>query len=424
MRRFSQAAILAHLLERDALTPGHIDQLARTTAEFHARLPAAPEGSPWGTWENVRQPAEENFEELLAAAPAGTRLQERLAQLRRWSVAALDRLRQTIVARRREGFVRECHGDLHLGNIVLLPDEDNPAAPAEKIVLFDALEFSENLRWIDVQNEIAFPTMDLQQRGRPQLAWRFLNAYLEISGDYEGLAVLPLYLNYRALVRAKVDWIRGRQRGVAGEEQIGLQAEFERYLALAESYARPSPCLFLTHGVSGSGKSFFARRLAEELGLVWIRSDVERKRLHASRDPAVLYSSEATAATYERLARLANVALAAGFAVIVDATFLARTHREHFRALAAAANAPCTLLDFRASPETLRMRIDARLETARDPSDANRDVLARQLAADVAIEKGEFTKVVTVDTEAPDAWPQVSSATRAMIQPRENSKRD
>jgi predicted kinase len=272
--------------------------------------------------------------------------------------------------------------------------------------IFDGIEFNENLRWIDVQNEIAFPIMDLQERGQPRLAWRFLNVYLEVAGDYQGLAVLPLYLSYRALVRAKVDWIRGHQRGVEGDARKRLEAEFARYLALAERYARPAPPrLFLTHGLSGSGKSHFARRLAEEIGLVQIRSDIERKRLYGatSDDPRVLYSAKATAETYDRLARAASAALAAGFSVIVDATFLARTRREQFRALADRVRRPCILLDFRASPETLRERIRARQHDARDPSDAGLEVLEKQLASRDPLEGGELDEIIPVDTEAADA---------------------
>jgi uncharacterized protein len=402
MRRFPQEAILAKVLERKALTSEHIDQLARTVAEFHRRIAAAPPESLWGSWENVRQPVEENFEELLAATPAGSELHRRLVDLRQWSADQLEKFRETISARKRDGLVRECHGDVHLGNIVLLPAEEGSGG--EKIVLFDGIEFNENFRWIDVQNEIAFPVMDLQERGRPQFAWRFLNGYLEASGDYAGLAVLPLYLSYRALVRAKVDWIRGGQGGVSRDDREQLEAEFARYLSLAESYAQPAPPqLFLTHGVSGSGKSYFARRLAEEAGLVQIRSDVERKRLFSQRDPAALYSAETIAATYDRLAVLAETALAAGFSVVVDATFLERACRERFRALAESAQVPWKLLDFRASDETLRRRLAVRQQAGRDPSDAGVEVLDRQLTSRKPLSAAEQEHAVIIDTESAQA---------------------
>jgi aminoglycoside phosphotransferase family enzyme/predicted kinase len=408
MRRFPQEAIFARLLERGELTADHIDRLALAAAKFHQSIAVAPEGSPWGTWQNVRRPVMENFEELLAATPSASPLHRRLRSLRDGSAAELERLRDTISARKHGGFIRECHGDMHLGNIVLLP--------SVRPTIFDGIEFNENLRWIDVQNEIAFPIMDLQERERRPFAWRFLNVYLEATGDYEGLAVLPLYLGYRALVRAKVDWIRGRQHGVEGEARERLEAEFARYVALAESYARPTPPrLFLTHGVSGSGKSYFARRLAEEIGLVQLRSDIERKRLcrDSSGDPAALYSAQATAQTYERLAQAARAALAAGLSVIVDATFLARSRRAQFRALADSAQVPCALLDFRASPETLRQRIGERQRNARDPSDAGLEVLEKQLASRDPLEAGELEKIIPIDTESPEAVSQLLFAVKS-----------
>jgi aminoglycoside phosphotransferase family enzyme/predicted kinase len=407
MRRFPQEAIFSRLLESGALEPEHMDQLARTAAEFHQRIAVAPAESPWGSWENVRRPVQENFEELLAATPDASALHQRLTELCCLSDFRLNELHEVISARKRDGFVRECHGDMHLGNILLL---------SESVAPFDGIEFSENLRWIDVQNEIAFPIMDLQERGRPHFAWRFLNGYLSFTGDYEGLTVLPLYLSYRALVRAKVDWIRGHQSGVGGADREKLETEFARYLSLAESYARPSPPrLFLTHGVSGSGKSFFARRLAEEIGLVHVRSDVERKRLYdGTSDVNALYSPEATAATYDRLARIAETALAAGFSVVVDATFIARPHRVQFRTLAANTGVPCTLFDFRASPETLRQRILARRQQGRDPSDASLDVLARQIAACDPLSPDELKTAVPIHADSTDALSDILQAMRAV----------
>ncbi len=166
------------------------------------------------------------------------------------------------------GWVRECHGDLHLGNIVLLDDVPTP---------FDCIEFSAALRWIDVISEIGFTVMDLLRRGQPQLAWRLLNAYLEITGDFSGVGVLRFYLGYRAMVRAKIAAIRAVQRGT------GMKRELKSclaYLRLARScLTRRRPALIITHGLPGCGKSTVAQIALERLGAIRVRSDVERKRL-------------------------------------------------------------------------------------------------------------------------------------------------
>lgn len=400
MCRFPQGALLSERLKQGNVTGEHIDQLAQVVADFHGRIGVAESGASWGAWDSIAQPIEENFAELLSAAGAGTPLHSRLLTLHNWNRRKLAELRETINQRQRDGYVRECHGDMHLGNIVLLPRDESNLAAGEEIVVFDGIDFSENLRWIDLQNEIAFTVMDLDERGRSDLARRFLNGYLERTGDYEGLAVLPLYLNYRALVRAKVDWIRGHQAHVAGEDRQRLDEEFARYLAWAERYADPPrPRLFVTHGVSGSGKSHFAWRLVEAIGAIQIRSDVERKRLFPG-NPRDLYSRRATDRTYTRLERLTKAALAAGFSVIADATFLSQPRRSRFRRLAVRTGAPFRILDFQAPPDLLRERVLARQREGADASDADLAVLEQQLAAWRPLADDETPHAIAVDTSS------------------------
>jgi aminoglycoside phosphotransferase family enzyme/predicted kinase len=418
MRRFPQDALLSRLAKTGLLTREHINQFARAAADFHARIAIAQPGDSWGSCNCVAQPIEENFAELLSTAKPGDGLYERLMALQAWNADQLTRLRDTMEARRQGGFVRECHGDMHLRNAVLLPREAPSCDGADEVVIFDGIDFNENLRWIDVQNEIAFPVMDLDRRGHAELAWRFLNAYLEATGDYEGLAVLPLYLNYRALVRAKVDWIRGQQNHIPREERRQLEDDFARYLALAERYAQTRrPRLFLTHGVSGSGKSYFSRRLSELAGAVQIRSDVERKRLYQndlyqnegaaladepSRTKHHLYSRKANEQTYARLQHLADAALAAGFSVIVDATFLSHARREQFRRLASRRGAPHVILDFHASPDLLRRRLAARQAEGLDASDADVGVLMQQLQNRQPLLDAELPHALRIDAEPPE----------------------
>ena len=382
MRRFAPDATLDALLRRGALEPERIDQLAAVVAQFHRSSPVAAAAGGYGAPSLIRQTALDNFRQIRAHVADRASL-EALARLEAWTQAEFDRLGAAFEERQRRGFVRECHGDLHLGNVALIDDRPVP---------FDCIEFSAPLRWIDVMSEAAFTVMDLLAHGERALAFRFLNGYLEKVGDYEGVAVLRFYLVYRALVRAKVAAIQ--QRNV----------DFDLYLQLAETLSRPlAPALVLTCGLSGSGKTTIARSLAGRLGAVHVRADVERKRLHGIEpmtpaDAAVdagIYTPQATAATYERLARLARSVLASGFPVIVDATFLRRSQRSAFRDLAAREGARFVIVRNEAPFAALHARLAAR---AQDASDATAAVLERQRASEEGFTPAEAGAVVVCQT--------------------------
>lgn len=397
MRQFREDGLLDRVQARGELLPGHIDALAQQIALFHQSCERTPAGSALGSAENILQPARQNFEQALEllADPADRGCVERL---REWNESTGRALQAAFGDRQRDGFVRECHGDLHLGNVFL----EN-----EAIRIFDCIEFNANLRWIDVMSEIAFVVMDLWHRNHPDLARRFLNAYLEHSGDYAGLVTLPFYLVYRAMVRAKVALIRSGQPDVSGEEKQLDQSEFRRFVGLADGFSARQPLwIVLTHGVSGAGKSFFAQRLLERCDAIRIRSDVERKRSRglgreaASGSPvgAGLYAEAATRQTYERLAMLTSIILAAGWPVIADATFGERWQRDLFRTQARRQGVPCLILDFRVPDATLRKRVAERSDRGGDPSEATSAVLEHQLRADRPLEDDERAGVVDIDS--------------------------
>jgi len=275
--------------------------------------------------------------------------------------------------------VRECHGDMHLANMVALGNE---------VVIFDCIEFNPALRWIDVMSELAFLAMDLDDRGAPGFSYRAVNRYLEETGDYAGLAVFGLYRVYRAMVRAKVAGIRLGQGTLDDRERRDLEAECGGYLDLAERYTRgETPGLVITHGLSGSGKTTVSQDALEHLGAIRVRSDVERKRL-AGMAPAQrsdaglsegLYSADATHATYDRLAELANLITGAGFTAIVDAAFLQTWQRRLMAELAERQGLPLLVLDVEASEAELRRRVRERAAANTDASDAGIQVLEQQL---------------------------------------------
>jgi aminoglycoside phosphotransferase family enzyme/predicted kinase len=396
MRRFDQEQLLDRLARCGALGEADVDALARVVARLHAGAPRAAPGL--GTPEVALRWARENLDALRVHA-AGAQDRARLDALARWTEAEARARHGLMADRVAAGFVRECHGDLHLGNVVRI---DGAPVP------FDAIEFNDELRSIDVMSDASFAFMDLLDHGRPDLAWRFISGYLEAGGDYAGLPLLRFYAVYRALVRAKVAQIRAQQPRVDLHARLHAHAGFAQDLALAERLTRRGPALLLVMtGLSGSGKSTVALHLVQALGAVRVRSDVERKRLFGlapeAATGAALYGAEATARTYERLAGIARIVVDAGVPAIVDAAFLRRDERLRFRALAAALGARHVLVSCEAPVPLLRERVAARAARGGDPSEATVEVLERQTGWREAPAEDERADLQPIDTSATPA---------------------
>jgi predicted kinase len=250
-----------------------------------------------------------------------------------------------------------------------------------------------------------------------------LQGYLEATGDYGLLVPLPFYCTYRAMVRAKVAGIRLGQCDLDPEEAVQARQAFCSYLDLAERYTRPSrPRLWITHGLSGSGKTFHTQRVVEATGAIRLRSDVERKRLFGlaplerstGHGESNLYAPDATQRTYAHLAQQAARVIRAGFTALVDATFLKRAQRDAFRRLAVELGVPFTLLAFHADAETLRRRVAQRSAQGADASEADLAVLHGQCAALESLTASEQASALTIDTDAPQALQGLLAAIRAM----------
>jgi uncharacterized protein len=209
MKEFPQEAQLDRVLARGELRRETIDSLAEELSEFHQRIEVAGEDSPFGSPERIAKPVQENFEPTRKQI-TDRKERIRLKKLQDWTKRTHRAHVPDFQDRKRGGFIRECHGDMHLANMVLLEGQ---------VVIFDCLEFNENLRFIDVMSETAFLTMDLDDRGYPAWAHRILNDYLEKTGDYTGLRLLRYYQVYRALVRAKVACIRMNQAGLSDRDR-------------------------------------------------------------------------------------------------------------------------------------------------------------------------------------------------------------
>ena len=397
MRRFPDEALASRMLAAGTLTPAHVIELAGRIADFHAAAPVASAPDSYGEPHSILRSALENITPILAhCASDDDRL--KLQALWHWTERHFELLREVFIERKRRGHVRECHGDLHLGNIALLDGA---------MSAFDGIDFSDHLRWIDVVNEVAFTVMDFTAHGRRDLATLFLNTYLERTGDYEGLAVLTFYTVYRALVRAKVECLRMQ---AAGGGNSRLPAECERYLDLARTCGHAgAPCLVIMHGLSGCGKTTVAAELMQSLGAIRVRSDVERKRLAAMDAMARgrsavgegLYDAEATQATYDRLGGLARAILESGHCVIVDAAFLQRRRRGAMRALAEEMHVPFAIVSLKAAEDTLRGRVARRAAAGSDASDADLAVLAHQLRTQEPLAENELLSTLSIEASRP-----------------------
>ena len=394
MRRFSIANEMDRLIVRGKVMPSHIDRLAVLLGRFHQHQYVAKPDMPYGSAATVYEAALGNFEHFPASVQAVIGA-ERIDVLRDLTEQEFGACASQIEKRQAQGFVRECHGDLHLGNILVRSGEAIP---------FDGIEFNPHFRWIDVISDIAFPFMDLMHYGRADFAWRLLNGWLEQTGDYGGLTLLRFYAAYRAAVRAKVGAIRASQSKLSKRVLRRELSRAGQYLDLAANLLkRPQAALIITHGLPAAGKTLFAQMALERIGGIRIRSDVERKRLfglsplQSSRSQAggSIYGVQATQQTYDRLLQLAKTLLGAHFPVIVDAAFLKHDEREQFRKLAGKMGAPFLIASVEANEATLHARIEQRQSAANDASEADHSVLTLLQAAQQALQENERADAVT-----------------------------
>jgi len=411
MRQFDPGQTLDKLCDRDELTPEQLDELARRVARFHQSVPPLAPDSPMGDPALLREAMLDNF----------TAVEERLEKpediqqaewLRAWSESNFDQCQPLLGKRRANGMVRECHGDLHLGNIVWYQGA---------ITVFDCIEFNESFRWIDTANDLAFLLMDLESRGHRGWAFRVLNHYLEYHGDFEALPLMRLFKAYRAMVRAKVTLLSPAESQQQREEQ---GRRYQRYITLAENYAqKPQPWLAVTTGYSASGKSHISAKLAEHFRMIRLRSDVERKRLFGlgptehshTTQGSNIYTQDATKHTYARLERLATDALRAGYPVIVDSAALRREERESLNRIAEELGLPYFLLSCEAPEAILRERIRQRAQRRNEVSEATESVLEHQLSIAEPLEASESAYTIHVYTDQPDDFEHLTRALERRI---------
>lgn len=397
MQQFPVEDQLDKLLEGHRIEPVELESFGRELARIHARLPLPRPGQSWGRPAALRAVILDNAAQCarLAGEAAAT-----VGAIRSDLERLLDEAMPQLSVRFASGHVRECHGDLHAGNIVRRHSQ---------LLAFDCLEFDPALRWTDVADEISFLLADLEARHTPFHAQAFLAGYLAESGDYPACALAPIFKIHRALVRAKVALL-GAAHGKAGASSADAARQFETYVDCVRrtKLVRP-PILVLMCGLSGSGKTWLAQRLTPRLLGVHLRSDIERKRIaglpvteRAAAGPQEgLYSREAIASVYQHLAECAHATLAGGYPTIVDATFGQRTERTRFIDLAARLGIKVCIVQCRASHEVLRARVLAREQDAKDASDADLSILAWQERHFEPLERQEAATILDCVTDEP-----------------------
>jgi aminoglycoside phosphotransferase family enzyme/predicted kinase len=410
MHQFDGREELSALLDRAAVLAADIVDLAEVLARFHIEAPHTPATSAPQHTEQLLQGVLDNVRQLLALR-RHVEIPPYVDRLVDWTHEQARELAPLLGLREQAGWVRECHGDLHAANIV---------RHGGRLVPFDCIEFDPRLRWIDVVDDVAFLVMDLVSHEREDLTCAFLSRYLEVTGDYEGVRLLPFCAVHRALVRAKVDAIAAEQASVRRVELLGKLTR--RVRTAIYWLQRPWPKLVLMHGLSGSGKSWLSGQLIEALPALRVRSDLERKRLAgidathrtAAAHREGIYARDMTQRTYARLLECAEACLAARFTVIVDASFLDAAQRESFRALALRTNVPMLIVSCNADPETLRRRIRARATENSDPSDADVQVLEAQLLEMQPLGATERTHALAIDTSDAGAVERALAAIAAL----------
>lgn len=383
MRQFNPGHVLGNYLQSHSLSSSQISALASQIADLHLHSKVVEAKSEFGEPEIALKPMLDNFPSLtrfLNSLPNSNQALQSLEKIQKTTLQQFESVKSLLINRKQNGFIRNCHGDLHLDNITLV--NDSP-------MLFDAIEFNDYFSHIDVISDMAFLLVDLDFRGRPELAWVILSYYLHFTQDYSALQILGFYKVYRAMVRAKISALQAEQNSIDSPKYNELKEKTLRYLDLANQLQtkHAKPKIILIQGISGSGKSVLAQRLVKYFDAIIISSDRTRKKLFKI-EPTErvdldvrpsLYSESMNQKTYETLLNNARLAITSGCNVIIDATFLKKSHRDKFYELAMTLEVECYLLSIHVDERLALESIKHRNLANNDPSDADEKIMQRQM---------------------------------------------
>ena len=403
-------------LDQQTLTCEDAAQLAIRLSQLQGQVPAAGVDLPYGNPTELAMPALLNFQQVQPILSERTDL-EQLEQLQGWADEALKRLWPRMSERKDQGRIREVHGDLYAGHII----KDDWGYQC-----VDCVEYRSEFRWVDVISEMANLVMDFEARGQQAFANRLINAWLETTGDYHGLWVYMPYKAYRAMVRAKSALLDLEPAKIAREKHLTPLALYREYAERAETYTQvPHRFLIITHGTIGCGKGELSTRLVEELGVIRLRTDVERRRAHgmaidAPTDAeldAGIHGPEASDEVYRTLARQAEQILRAGFPVMISGSFLKRRQRERFQRLADAQGVYLVLLQCTPPESWVEEQIHHRTVISDNPTGANLNLLNHQRNEIEVLDPTEETYTRQIDTSSPEQIKKLAQELKGVLQP-------
>ncbi|MBE9032099.1 AAA family ATPase [filamentous cyanobacterium LEGE 11480] len=395
MQQFPQSALLSEMFEAGTLTAQHMRDLAKEVASFHAKADINDHIRSYGAVAKVRQAFDENYEQSAGFIDfdggKGPQTQAQFDGTKAYTDDFFVKYESALVDRVKADKIRECHGDAHLRNIALWQ---------EKIWLFDCIEFNEPFRFVDTMYDVGFICMDLDARGRQDFANIFLNAYLEQTGDYEGLQVLPLYLSRQAYVRAKVTSFLLGDPSIPDDLKQSSRQTAAEYYTLAYDYTQqPDGRLVMMAGLSGAGKSTAGKAIAKAHKAIHLRSDAIRKQLAGisveERGSDAIYTPAMTEKTYDRLLALGLMLAKQGYTVVLDAKYDRTALREPVVSKSQSVGIPLTIVHCDAPMDVLKTRVAGRTG---DIADATVDVLAQQSFEAFSDAERDFVK--TIDTTA------------------------
>ncbi len=376
MKRLPADRMLDRLVDEGRISVEEMQIIALEICKFHTHAATSAHISTFGSLDQITFNWRENFEQT-APLRTSTLPSDTYATIRSYVDSFTDSHRSLFTERIENGYIRECDGDIHLGNICLV---DRTA------YIFDCIEFNERFRYSDTAADIAFLLMDLDFHRRHDLADATLSAYISASGDADIVKLINFYKIYRAFVRGKVESLQIQDSGIPLEKRAAAEKRAVRYFRLAQGYCMQNslpPTLFITCGTMGCGKSTLADQLAFELGLDTCSSDVVRKQLAGLRpETAVkvsfgegLYSHEMSRNTYRQMEQFAEKSLSSGHSVVIDAGFGSSSERAIFARLAASHHAEFVILLVQCSPEEQRQRLQERSSRGCSVSDGRIELL-------------------------------------------------
>lgn len=395
MRQFDQQDLWLTCFEQGKLTVQDLENLGTQIAHFHQESPTDEYITSFGSVAMIKRVVDSNYD-ATASYTTDWGLAKEFREIQSFTDNYLETHQDWFIERQSLGKIRECHGDLHLGNICFFQG---------RICVFDCIEFNEEFRLTDGVYDVAFLVMDLEFRGRQDLAYAFLNRYLELTGDYLAARLLPFYCSIRAYIRAKVNSFLSSDSGAPATLRQEAKITAIQYYRAAWNYSQKlKPQLFIMAGLSGSGKSTVARYLSQKYGAIHIRSDAVRKHLGGiplqQKGGAELYTPAMTERTYGELLRLAVALLAAGQSVVLDAKYDRVNLRQQVCQAVGDLAISVRLIHTQAPVEVLRERLDLRTG---DIADATADLVEQQGRDWEPFTAAEQAWVTTVDTTLPPA---------------------